>query len=85
MVYNDLCYQNQQYRQFLSIDEGIRISKGNYIARMDGDDISMPHRLEKQLTFMEKYLDISLIGSSMVCIDENKGVDEAEKIDGGSF
>ena len=36
-----------------SLNRGIKISKGRYIARMDADDISLPHRLEKQVKYME--------------------------------
>ena len=36
-----------------SLNEGIKISKGKYIARMDGDDISAPNRLFEQLNLMD--------------------------------
>ena len=36
-----------------SLNEGIRISKGEYIARMDADDMSLPTRLEEQVKFMD--------------------------------
>lgn len=32
---------------------GLSVAKGKYVARMDGDDISLPKRFEKQLAFME--------------------------------
>lgn len=35
-----------------SLNEGIDLAKGEYIARMDSDDISLPQRFEKQLNFM---------------------------------
>lgn len=37
-----------------SLNEGILLAKGKYIARMDADDISLPCRLEKQVHFLEK-------------------------------
>lgn len=33
---------------------GIAIARGDYIARMDGDDIALPHRLERELGFIEE-------------------------------
>lgn len=35
-----------------SLNEGFSIAKGDYIARMDGDDISMPKRFEHQLSWL---------------------------------
>ncbi len=45
-----------------SLNEGLRQAKGEYIARMDGDDISLPKRIEKQVEFMEDNDDILLCG-----------------------
>ena len=45
-----------------SLNEGLRQAKGEYIARMDGDDISLPKRIEKQVEFMEENNDILLCG-----------------------
>lgn len=38
-----------------SLNEGILLSKGRFIARMDADDICLPTRFEEQLTYMEKH------------------------------
>lgn len=46
-----------------SLNEGILLSKGKYIARMDADDISLENRLQKQVGFMENNLDIGVCGS----------------------
>ena len=45
-----------------SLNEGLRQAKGEYIARMDGDDISLPKRIEKQVGFMEENKNILLCG-----------------------
>lgn len=46
-----------------SLNKGIGIAKGKYIARMDADDISLPTRLEKQYLFMEEHNNIDVIGT----------------------
>ena len=46
-----------------ALNKGIREATGEYIARMDADDISLPERFEKQIKFLEKNPDISLVGS----------------------
>ena len=46
-----------------TLNKGIALAKGKYIARMDADDISLPERFEKQIGFMEQNLDISVCGS----------------------
>lgn len=51
----------------------IVLSKGyHYIARMDADDVSMPNRFEKQITYMETHPDIDCLGTWAIEID-NKG------------
>lgn len=49
-----------------SLNKGLSIAKGMYIARMDSDDISVKDRLEKQLKFMKKNHEISVVGSYVV-------------------
>jgi len=46
-----------------SLNKGIKYSKGQYIARMDADDISYPNRLEEQLSFLEKNPGVSVLGT----------------------
>jgi glycosyltransferase involved in cell wall biosynthesis len=41
-----------------SLNYGIKVAKGEYIARMDGDDISSPSRFARQITFLKNNRDI---------------------------
>lgn len=52
-----------------SLNYGLTIAKGKYIARMDGDDISLPQRFEKQVEVLEKNTDIVVCGSVFQIID----------------
>ena len=38
-----------------TLNKGINLCKGEYIARMDADDISTPERIEKQVQFMDSH------------------------------
>lgn len=53
-----------------SLNNGIKLSKGKYIARMDADDISLPERLEKQYNFMERNPNIGIVGAGYHLIND---------------
>jgi len=46
-----------------SLNKGLNVAKGKYIARMDADDISLPERLARQVEFMDENLSIGLCGT----------------------
>lgn len=48
-----------------SLNLGMKEAKGEYIARMDADDISLPRRFEKQVRFLDKHPDIVMCGTAM--------------------
>ncbi|ERJ23722.1 glycosyltransferase family 2 protein [Campylobacter concisus] len=54
-----------------SLNEGIVKARGEYIVRMDADDISLPFRIEKQLQVMEHEKDIVVCGSWINIFGEN--------------
>jgi glycosyltransferase involved in cell wall biosynthesis len=43
---------------------------GTYIARMDGDDVSMPERLQKQYLFLQQHPDVALVGLNIIIVNE---------------
>lgn len=45
-----------------SLNEGLSLCSGEYIARMDGDDIALLHRLERQVAFMDANPHIGVCG-----------------------
>lgn len=54
-----------------SLNNGIYHASADIIARMDGDDISLPTRLEKQYKLMQKNKNLAVVGCDMITIDEN--------------
>ena len=48
-----------------SLNRGLKVCRGIYIARMDSDDISMPHRFEAQCNYLDTHPDISVVGGSL--------------------
>jgi len=46
-----------------ALNTGLEDAKGEYIARMDSDDISVPERLEKQVKFMDDNPEVGICGS----------------------
>jgi glycosyltransferase involved in cell wall biosynthesis len=46
------------------LNHGIALARGRYIARMDGDDIAYPERLERQFAHIEAHRDVDLVGSA---------------------
>lgn len=47
-----------------SLNYGLQIAKGEYIARMDGDDISYPERFAKQIAYLETHPDVVVCGTN---------------------
>lgn len=64
-------YINNKINQGIvaTLNEGIEISTGKYVARMDSDDISLPTRLAKQIAFLEDNPSYKLCGSKAIAID----------------
>lgn len=70
-------FNNQNKGLTKSLNEAIEYSRGEYIARMDADDISLPKRFEKQVKLLDSDQDIVMCGSWAEFIDE-KGQDITE-------
>ena len=60
------------------LNEGIKLSKGELIARMDADDISDNRRIEKQVKYLSENKECILVGTQMILINENDEVIEKD-------
>ncbi len=48
-----------------NLNKALKIVTGQYVARMDGDDISYLNRLEKQVEYMDRHSDVYLLGTAI--------------------
>ena len=54
-----------------TLNKCLEVAQGEYIARMDGDDISLPTRFEKQVKFLEEHPEYAVVSAPMIYFDEN--------------
>lgn len=54
-----------------TLNKCLKIAKGEYIARMDGDDISLPTRFEKEVKILEEHAEYAIVSSPMIYFDES--------------
>lgn len=59
-----LCIKNEKNLGVAdSLNRGLDMARGEYIARMDADDISLPERFEKQVRFLKKHKNVAVCGA----------------------
>ena len=54
-----------------SLNHCLKYATGYYVARMDGDDISVPERFEKEVKFLVDNPDVDMVGSEMQHFNED--------------
>lgn len=54
-----------------TLNNCLMIAKGEYIARMDGDDLCDPTRFEKQVKFLDEHPEYAIVSTPMKHFDEN--------------
>ncbi|SKB65956.1 Glycosyl transferase family 2 [Lachnospiraceae bacterium] len=63
---------NQKKGVAVSLNLGLDVATGKYIARMDADDYSYPERFQKQLEYMESNPDVAICGTQMKVYNSSK-------------
>lgn len=52
-----------------ALNVGLEEARGKYVARMDGDDISLPHRIATQVEYLEAHPEVDVLGGCLNIID----------------
>jgi GT2 family glycosyltransferase len=53
-----------------ALNRGLALARGEFIARMDADDVAHPERLARQAAFLDAHPDIAVVGCAVTLIDE---------------
>jgi glycosyltransferase involved in cell wall biosynthesis len=54
-----------------ALNEGLSLARGEFIARMDADDVCHRQRFERQIEYMGSHPECVAVGSSVVLIDQD--------------
>jgi glycosyltransferase involved in cell wall biosynthesis len=63
-----------------SLNRGFHLARGEYVARMDADDVSHPRRLEAQVAELGQDRALDLVGTFFEVIDQEGGVLETKNL-----
>ena len=54
-----------------TLNRCLQAATGEYVARMDGDDVSLPSRLEKEVAFLDAHPEYAIVSAPMIFFDES--------------
>jgi len=52
-----------------TLNRGLEAARGQYIARMDADDVSLPERLARQVAYLDQHPEVGVLGTNVAYID----------------
>jgi glycosyltransferase involved in cell wall biosynthesis len=67
-------YHQENKGVISALNRACRLARGQYIARMDADDVSLPHRLERQVDYIEHHPEIGILGTWISKIGQDGSV-----------
>lgn len=66
-----ICREELKLGFVSSLNRGLDLAEGEFIARMDGDDVADRNRLAKQVAYLQMHPSTDILGSQIHIIDEN--------------
>lgn len=66
-IVSDGCNCGLPYR----LNQMTQLSRGEYIARMDADDLMHPHRIAAQVAFLDAHSEVDLVDTAIFSMDTN--------------
>lgn len=57
-----------------TVKKAIALARGNFLARMDADDIALPERLEKQVNYLLNHKETVAVGGQCLLMNKNGNV-----------
>lgn len=51
------------------LNRGVTLAQGEFIARMDADDVAFPERLERQVAYLQEHRDVDLLATSALLVN----------------
>lgn len=72
-------------RLSFSLNHCLKYATGEYVARMDADDISLPERFEKQLAFLKEHPEVQLVGTAMQRFNEEGMADIVNSVENPDY
>jgi hypothetical protein len=53
-----------------SLNAALELAVGEYVARMDADDVALPSRFARQVAFLDNHPEVAVVGSAITLIDQ---------------
>lgn len=64
-------HNESNYGLVSALNRALSLARGEYVARMDADDVMLPTRLAKQVAYLDRHLEIGVLGTCMTLITED--------------
>ena len=74
-----LIHNEKNSKLSYSLNQCLKYATGEYVARMDGDDVCSPERFEKQVAYLKVHPEYQVVGTDMQHFNEHTGLADIVK------